>query len=58
MKNLQQIVIQITNSPEVRSILQYGDDFIPESQTLVKYDDLTREEKVVWDNFINMITSK
>lgn len=58
MDNLQQIVIQITNSPDVRAILQYGDGFLPDSQTLTKYDDLTEDQKRIWDQFMTMITTK
>jgi hypothetical protein len=58
MKDLQQIVVQLTNSPDVRSILQYGNDFLPESQTLVKYDDLNQDERDIWDNFILMLKTK
>lgn len=58
MDNLQQIVVQINNTPDVRSILQYGTNFLPESQILIKYDELSEEEKKIWDNFINMLTNK
>lgn len=58
MDNLQQIVVQLTNSPDIRSILQYGNSFLPESQNLIKYEDLSPEEKEIWDNFIEMLKNK
>lgn len=58
MDKLQQIVIQITNSPDVRAILQYGDGFLPDSQTLIKYDDLTDDQKRIWVQFVNMLSGK
>ena len=54
----QQIVVQLTNSPNVRAIVQYGDGFLPDSQSIINYDDLTDDQKVVWNEFINMITPK
>jgi hypothetical protein len=58
MENLQQIVVQITSSPEVRAIIQYGEGFLPNSQNLINYNDLNNDEKIIWDNFVNMIKDK
>ncbi len=58
MENLQQIVVQITTSEEKRAIAQFGTGMIPEDQFFIKYDELTEEEKLVWDNFIEMIKNK
>ena len=58
MENLQQIVLQETTAPYVRALAQYGTGFIPENQVEVKYDDLTVEEKIVWDAFVTLIKSK
>ena len=58
MENLQQIVLQETTSPYVRSLAQYGEGFMPEKQVEVIYSDLTEEEKLIWDSFVNMIKSK
>jgi len=58
MENLQQIVLQVTTAPYKRALAQYGTGFIPENQVEVKYDDLTVEEKTVWDAFVTLIQSK
>jgi hypothetical protein len=58
MENLQQLVVQINNVPEIRTIVQYGTDFLPNSQKIVKYEELTIEEKVIWDNFIDLMVNK
>ena len=58
MENLQQIVLQVITAPYVRALAQYGTGFIPDNQIEVKYDDLTAEEKAVWDAFITLIESK
>ncbi len=58
MKNLQQIVLQETTAPFIRALAQYGNGFIPEEQTEIKYEDLTQQEKDVWDAFVNMIKTK
>jgi len=58
MENLQQIVVQINNVPEIRTIVQYGTDFLPNSQKIVKYGELTIEEKMIWDNFIDLVVNK
>ncbi len=58
MENLQQIVLQVTTAPYVRALAQYGIGFIPENQIEVKYDELTTEEKGVWDAFVTLVESK
>jgi hypothetical protein len=58
MENLQQIVVQITNSPDVRAIVQYGEGFLPDSQILVNYEELTKEEQRVWSQFVTMLSEK
>lgn len=58
MNDLQQIVVQETTAPYKRALAQYGTGMIPESQVEVVYDDLTAQEKAVYDAFIDMIKSK
>lgn len=58
MENLQQIVLQETTAPFVRALAQYGSGFIPENQVEIIYSELTEEEKIIWDNFVNMIKNK
>ena len=58
MENLQQIVLQETTAPFVRALAQYGSGFIPENQIEIIYSELTDEEKIIWDNFVNMVKSK
>ena len=58
MENLQQIVLQETTAPFVRALAQYGSGFIPENQVEIIYSELTDEEKIIWDNFVNMVKSK
>jgi hypothetical protein len=58
MENLQQIVVQETTAPYKRSLAQYGIGFIPENQIEVIYNDLTVEEKAIYDAFIDMIKTK
>ena len=58
MENLQQIVLQVITAPYVRALAQYGTGFIPDNQIEVKYDELTAEEKAVWDAFVTLIESK
>lgn len=58
MDNLQQIVVQETTAPYKRALAQYGTGFIPENQVEIIYDDLTTEEKTVYDAFIDMIKTK
>lgn len=58
MENLQQIVVQETTSPYVRSLAQYGTGFMPENQVEIIYSELTEQEKLIWDSFVNMIKSK
>jgi len=58
MENLQQIVVQITTAPFVRALAQYGNTLMPEEQKEVIYSDLTTEEKIIFDSFVEMIKSK
>lgn len=58
MENLQQIVVQETTAPYKRALAQYGKGFMPETQIEVIYDNLTDEEKIVYDAFIIMIKAK
>lgn len=58
MDNLQQIVLQETTAPFVRALAQYGTGFMPESQVEIIYSELTKEEKIIWDNFVKMIKLK
>lgn len=58
MDNLQQIVVQETTAPYVRALAQYGTGFIPETQVEVVYDDLSQDEKDIWDAFVEMIKTK
>lgn len=58
MNDLQQIVVQETTAPYKRALAQYGTGMVPESQVEVVYDDLTAQEKAVYDAFIDMIKSK
>lgn len=58
MENLQQIVVQETTAPYKRAIAQYGTGVMPDSQIEVLYDNLTDEEKIVYDAFVEMIKTK
>ena len=58
MENLQQIVLQETTAPFVRALAQYGTGFVPETQVEIVYSELTKEEKIIWDNFVKMIKLK
>jgi len=58
MENLQQIVLQEKTAPYVRALAQYGNDYVPENQVEVIYSELTEDEKIIWDNFVNMIKNK
>lgn len=58
MNDLQQIVVQETTAPYKRALAQYGTGMVPESQKEIVYDDLTAQEKAVYDAFIDMIKSK
>ena len=58
MENLRQIVVQLMTAPYVRALAQYGTDFVPETQVEVVYDELSDDEKIIWDKFIEMIKSK
>lgn len=58
MENLQQIVVQETTAPFLRALAQYGTGLMPETQVEVIYSELTKEEKIIWDNFVEMIKLK
>jgi hypothetical protein len=58
MENLQQIVVQETTASYKRALAQYGTGFIPETQIEVIYDNLTDEEKIIYDAFVEMIKAK
>jgi hypothetical protein len=58
MENLQQIVVQITTAPFERALAQYGNTFMPDNQIEIIYSDLSVEEKLIWDNFVEMIKNK
>ena len=58
MKDLQQIVVQLSTAPVVRALAQYGESFMPETQTEIIYSELTSEQKVIFDSFVEMIKSK
>jgi hypothetical protein len=58
MENLQQIVVQITTAPFERALAQYGNNFMPDNQIEIIYSDLSVEEKLIWDNFVEMIKNK
>jgi len=58
MENLQQIVVQLTTAPFERALAQYGTDFIPETQIEIIYSELSKEEKVIFDTFVEMIKTK
>lgn len=57
METLQQIVVQESNAPYKRSLAQYGEGMIPDTQKEIIYSELTTEEKAIYDNFINLIKS-
>lgn len=60
MSELKQIVLQETTAPYVRALAQYGDanTFSPESQIEIIYSELSQNEKLVWDAFVEMIKFK
>ena len=58
METLSQIVIQLNTAPYVRGLAQYGEGFIVSNQIEIPYSDLTPEEKVTWDTFVEMIRAK
>lgn len=58
METLQQIVVQETTSENRRALAQYGEGLVPDSQKEIIYSDLITEEKLIYDNFIEMIKSK
>jgi hypothetical protein len=58
MENLQQIVVQETTSEYKRALAQYGESIVPSTQVEIVYSELSDDEKLIYDNFINMIKSK
>jgi len=60
MENINQIVVQLTENvcPIVRALAQYGSDIYQPNQYEVIYSELTNDEKIIWDNFVEMITNK
>lgn len=58
MENLQQIVVQLTTAPYERALAQYGTDIMPQEQIEIIYSELSAEEKVIFDSFIEMIKGK
>lgn len=58
MEDLNQVVIQLTTAPHVRALAQYGVDQMPSNQVEIIYDNLSAEEKEIFDAFIDMIKTK
>jgi len=58
MENLQQIVVQLTTAPIVRALAQYGESFMPEIQIEIIYSELSEEQKIIFDSFIEMIKTQ
>ena len=58
MGPLQQIVVQETTSEDRRALAQYGEGIMPDTQKEIIYSDLTVEEKLIYDSFIEMIKTK
>ena len=58
MAKLQQIVVQISNVDSERSILQYGDDFLPEKQRFIEYKSLNEEDQTIWNSFVQMLVNQ
>jgi hypothetical protein len=58
MAKLQQIVVQISNVDSERSILQYGDDFLPEEQRFIEYKSLNEEDRTIWNSFVQMLVNQ
>jgi hypothetical protein len=55
MENLQQIVVQISTAPIVRALAQFGENDILNNQKEIVYSDLSNEQKLIFDSFIEMI---
>lgn len=55
MENLQQIVVQITTAPIVRALAQFGENDILNTQKEIVYSDLSKEQKLIFDSFVEMI---
>lgn len=58
MENLQQIVVQETTAPFVRALAQYGYEDVLSEQKEIIYSELTKEEKIIWNEFVTMIKLK
>jgi len=54
MITAKQIVIQLTTAPIQRMLVQYGEN----EQQEVDYSELTADEKITFDNFVNLANSK
>ena len=54
----QQIVVQLLSAPDVRALVQKGENPFNIEQTIVNYDDLSASEKATWDAFVSMLNSK
>ena len=54
----QQIVVQLLSAPDVRALVQKGEDPFNIQQTIINYNDLSAKDKATWDAFVKMITSK
>jgi hypothetical protein len=57
METLNQIVVQLTTAPFERALAQYGAIFDP-TQVEVIYSELSEQDKLVWDAFVEMIKTK
>jgi len=55
MNELNQIVVQLTTAPIVRALAQYGTEQMPTEQKEIIYDDLSKEQKAIFDSFVEMI---
>lgn len=57
MENLQQIVVQLTTAPLVRALAQYGENEVLNTQKEIIYSELTNEQRLIFDSFVEMINS-
>lgn len=57
METLNQIVVQLTTAPFERALAQYGEIYTP-TQVEIIYSDLSEEEKLIWDAYVDMIKTK
>jgi hypothetical protein len=55
---IQQTVFQVNNELPKRMIVQYIDQKGNDAQTINNYDDLSDEEKLVFDSFKELSESK